>query len=255
MTTPNQAIADINRQVLTQLTSFVAGCTKGAYHKLLTDNNYLTHIKVQDDTICDPYGRATHFSLTLGEGEVIPVFQTGTLGLFSGFKLDSELCIKEESGKWVNGPIVGGNCAKFLASFIDALGKTNAKLVGDGVINAGRTAITETVGAWMDKNACHCGRAAEYIQTFSGLVGQQSILGLVKKDQAVFGSTDLADILLKRRPQYCWEEFEDFWSIGEQGPVKLITKEFVEKYRDAIVNKRLLTEEQVKSLNQLAMDV
>jgi hypothetical protein len=210
---------------------------------------------MNDNTICDPYGRATHFSLTLGGGLEIPVFQTGTMGLFSGFKLDSELCIKEESGKWVNGPIVGGNCVKFLANFMDSLGKTNARLVEAGDKDAGVAAVIETVGAWMNANASECGRAAEYMQVFFGLVDQESTLNLVKKDQGVFGSTDLKDILLKRRPQYCWEEFEDFFSIGEQGPVKLVTKEFVEKYRDAIVNKRLLNEEQVKSLNQLATDV
>jgi hypothetical protein len=200
MTSPNQAIADINRQTLTQLTSFVAGCTKGAYHKLLTDNNYQDHITMNDHTISDPYGRATHFSVTLGEGQEIPVFQTGTLGLFSGFKLDSELSVKDESGKYVNGPIVGGNCAKFLASFMNALGKTNARLVEAGGKGAGVAAIVETLSAWMNTNACHCGRASEYMQVFFGLVDQESILGLVKKDQGVFGSTDLKDLLLKRRP-------------------------------------------------------
>ena len=98
----NIIIADRNRKIIEFFSRPVAQVNKQFFKRMIADklndhdNALIKEISEPNDPLTDHYGRVTFFNVVLG-GELIPVYQPGTIMFESAVREDSEIVIKYDN--------------------------------------------------------------------------------------------------------------------------------------------------------------
>jgi len=249
-------ITDLNVTFLSILTSFVARCTRDNFRKNIEEKERNNHILEKETPFTDNMGRSTYFYVKLGALEV-PVYQAGSPGFYSSFKEDTPLSIMRDE-HLVNGTIVGNGCSDYIQKCIWTLANTyKQKTEAEGLKNdSHKNAWVDTITNLSEENACHCGRFAEYVPFVWNMISDADITNLMGSEQKLFDTKDLSQILIKRRTHLAFDTVGQFFEVGHNpGSITLVSCQFLDKYRDAVIDKNLLSEEQVTEFRALCEKV
>ena len=212
-TVSTKQITELNIAFLSELTTFVAKCTKDKFKKHLEDEGRLRFIQELEKPLTDNMGRSTFFKVTQGSLNV-PVYQPGTPGFYSSFKDDTPLSIVRD-GSQVNGAIVGNGCADFISKCMDKLTeihKIRMEVKHDYNV---QTSFIDAINTLSEENTCHCGRFAEYVPFVWDMISDEHKINLMGNDQKVFETKDIQVILDKRRQYLSFDTVNQFFEVGK----------------------------------------